>query len=127
MSKHKKSVGKVKPPWVGKTKSSLLKRIEQALNPNNRGPIQRRITDNRKFTADVYNYRGGRTATARRENAAAAKAHPVDSWVSGRYNEPFVGKVVRVRNGKYTLQLSGGGTLRVPFWLDLKKVEVHNV
>ncbi len=121
MSKRKKSFGRVKPTWVGKTPTSLIKRVEEMLIAPHR-PVQRRQTDNTKLRVTLKDYRG-RCASTRKDDRAAAKAHPVDTWVRGEYaGTRFTGKVIRIRNGKYTLRLVSGQTATVPCWVKLTRL-----
>jgi hypothetical protein len=118
MSKRKKSIGKVKPPWFGKTPTSLLKLVEELLVSPHKS-VQRRQSDNSKRQLTVKDYIGRRKNT-RREDRAAAKAHPVDSWVRGNYGgSTFTGKITRIRSGSYTVQNLNGQVRRVPYWVEM--------
>lgn len=126
MSKRKKSVGKVKPSWVGKTKTSLMKRVEEMLLFPHRA-VQRRESDNTKVRVTSKDYYG-RCTSARREDRAAAKAHPVDTWVRGEYGgRLFAGSIARVRNGKYTVRRLDGRTISVPYWVNLVRVPLADI
>jgi hypothetical protein len=124
MSRRKKSVGKVKPSWVGKTRASLIKRIELALDPRNKGSTPKRVTDNRKAQVSAKTYYGGRTSRARAETKAAAKAYPIGSWVSVRWESTLrtVGKIVRIYGGKYTIQTLYGTNVRVPYYAIIQAI-----
>lgn len=120
MSKRKKSHGKVKPSWVGKTQSSLLRRVEQLLTA---GQAQRRITSNVKIQYRTSDYINGRTASARKEIASAAKVCPVDTEVMGQYaGKTFRGKIVRIRGNGYTVREASGANVRIPLWVGLRKL-----
>jgi len=123
MSRRKKSFGKVKPPWVGKTKVSLIKRTEEAFDPFNKSGVPRRVTDNRKPDFTLKSYLGGRNWRARKDTKEAANAHPVNSWVRCQFNgRVIVGEVIRVYGGNYTIAQLIGAKVRVPYWATIERI-----
>lgn len=97
MSRKKKFKGK--PPWVGKTKEAVLRKIEDLFNPN--------VRSRNGKSGPTWVERGWR---ARRIVHEAAKRHPVDSRVE--LDPPVLldrqyayGTVARIRGGRYVVKL----------------------
>jgi hypothetical protein len=117
MSRRKKSYGKVKPSWVGKTASSIVKMAEALLDPSRSASVQRRHTDNKSVQAKFSDYAGHRSHCARKRNKEAAQAHPIGSYVKVfEVQSSFIGEVIRVGGGKYTILRAHGVRTRVPYW-----------
>lgn len=112
MSRHKKSYGKVKPSWFGKTKASLCARIENTLSMKP-VPVQRRITDNSKRRYHRQS-QWNRCEATRQQNRELAAQYPVGAMIEFhescyRYTDNGTqerfGYIVRIRDGKYYVRL----------------------